>query len=371
MGRKVALADSCLVAIFIAPVRLRIPFDAFLILAAGGPLSVWILQNRRAKGIKKLGPKIVLATGSEITLIPHSLLGTSSVLANALVRFACFTRMMGPIRTVVQLADHLKYCTRRWKAVVPEDQGLHVPRLDVCSWLRNLDDIKLVKKTVTSDQLASFFSDVHYPRYYYEGSRRVRYGLWHMIGFELCKLERSDTVIDIGAQTGVWGRIARRRYGCKVFDVDIQYAPGIHSNKVGAEASSIPLPSASVSHIVSFCAFNCFEDMSDILFLREATRLLVPGGKLVIVPLCVAEEYVNLYDPAACTPSESFDSEARLVPRPGWKVRFGRWYDYRAFVKRIEVNITSFTKEIWHVCYPAWQGCQPPEFYAALFRKKT
>jgi SAM-dependent methyltransferase len=205
---------------------------------------------------------------------------------------------------------------------------------------------------VTHEDLARFQNQMKYPRFYYLAERRIRYSLWHHVGTELSGLDRTGVVIDVGAQAGLWGSMIRRHFGCRVLDVDLEYKPGRHGFRIGAPANSIPIESASVSHIVSFCAFNCFEGDDDTAMIHEAARVLVPGGKLVIVPLCIGDEYVNLYDPRLISGVERLDRGARPAAMMGWGNNFGRWYDRHAFETRILPHAGSFDVEIHRISHP-------------------
>lgn len=303
------------------------------------------------------------------TAIPRLVYGTGSALAHNAARIVYSIRMLGIARTAIQVAVRSGYHIKTRKLQVANQRAPQIEALSRCSWLKSLSHVEVIDYSITSDALASFMSDVRYPRYYYRGYSRVRSALWHMVGLHLCDLERGNLVLDIGAHRGIWGRIARKKYRCDVFDVDLQYSPGIRGTQVGADAAAIPIPSNSVSHIVSFCAFNCMEGTSDIGLMKEATRLLRPGGKLVIVPLCIGDEHVNLYDPLICTQPHSFDPGARQVAWWRWGNNFGRWYDRSAFSKRVLANTTAFKKTIYRVRHISPMDSPFPQFYAGLFTK--
>lgn len=232
-----------------------------------------------------------------------------------------------------------------------------------CSWLDSLAQVRVIETAVTHQELSEFQRRMDYPRYYYRAERRIRYSLWHHVGILLCGLEKNSVVIDIGAQAGLWGSMTRRRFGCRVLDVDLEYKPGQRGFRIGASASSIPLENSSVTHVVSFCAFNCFEGEADTAMILEAARVLVPGGKLIIVPLCIGDEYVNLYDPRLIGGVERLDRGARAAALPGWGNKFGRWYDREAFESRILQHAASFHTEIHRVTHPF----HPHEGFDAMY----
>ena len=94
-----------------------------------------------------------------------------------------------------------------------------------------------------------------------------------------------------------------------------------------------------------------------------------PRGRLVIVPLCIADEYVNLFDPAIMDRPENLDERARHVAWDAWGSNFGRWYDRRAFRERFLQNLAGMAVRIEQVKLeqPADSGVR--NFYAAVCTK--
>ena len=296
------------------------------------------------------------------------LCGTRSKALSTLVRFALSARSLGPARVASKLISRAQARLNR-----PSDAGQsgNLETLKDCSWLDALAGLQVIDSEVTEDDLLNFQRRMKYPRFYYRAERRIRYSLWHHIGTELCGLDRSNVVIDVGAQAGLWGSMIRRHYGCRVFDLDLEYKPGRHGFRIGAPASSIPLESSSVSHMVSFCAFNCFEGNDDSAMVREAARVLIPGGKLVIVPLCIGDEYVNLYDPRLLAGVERLDKGARAAALRGWGNRFGRWYDREAFESRILRHAGAFDLEVFRVRHPFNRHEGFEAMFAARFTRRS
>lgn len=299
------------------------------------------------------------------------LFGTRSRVANAAARLFRSIQTSGLASTVSEIYART---TERRKRAHTADAGTGDPETlldrDSCSWLDAVPCTVLPERAVTPDELAAFMSAYRFPRFYYGGMRRIRYALWHLIGFERCGLDGGAVVIDVGAQAGIWGELARRKYGCTVYDVDLRYPHGVHGRRIGAGAGCIPLPDGTATHIVTFCAYNCFEGPADEAFIVEASRLLAPGGKLVIVPLCIADEHVNLYDPAICDREQSFDPGARRVAWHGWGNNFGRWYDKQAFEKRVLHHAAGMRLHVGRIKHPDLPCDDVPSFWAATFVKE-
>lgn len=294
--------------------------------------------------------------------------GTKSPLANAAARLAYSLRTLGVVRTVKEVADRIAYNRRARHLKQPENRRPEMEGLSRCSWVQDLG-VDVREESITCEELSWFLDRTRYPYYYYGKSRRVRYAMWHMVGLQLCALTADDVALDSGAGPGIWGRIVRKEFGCGVFDVDRRYRSGIHGTRIGCDADTVPLPDRSLTRVVSFCSFNCFDNTGDIGMLREASRLLTDGGRLVIIPLCIADAHVNLYDPLIREHAEGFDRGAAGVAWHGWGNNFGRWYDKSAFKTRILENIPGFRLTLWHIRHPEVQSAETNEFYAAEFVK--
>jgi len=137
--------------------------------------------------------------------------------------------------------------------------------------------------------------------------------------------------------------------GARVLRQDLHYTPGMHDiafprvvphqaplwpqngkvtvTCIGCDACALPLPAASVDVITLHCSFEHFEGDGDRRFVREALRVLRPGGRLLIVPFYCGDAY-------------------REVVRPHFAAgcRFQRYYDPPSFVERVlsglEVPVT-------------------------------
>ncbi len=185
--------------------------------------------------------------------------------------------------------------------------------------------------------------------------------LEHFLSFDLLALSSEDVVIDIASQWSPFPEIIRKKFGCTVYRQDLDYRPGLHGDRIGGNAARLPLPDASVTKMSLHCSFEHFERKNDIAFVREAARVLKPGGRVCIIPLYLNGQFVNQTDPVFPTEEIPFDKEAKVVLVPGWNNRFGRYYSVDQFCKRIvgvlpvnmELRLYRFLneKEIDPICY--------------------
>jgi SAM-dependent methyltransferase len=131
---------------------------------------------------------------------------------------------------------------------------------------------------------------------------------------------------------------------CQDSLLDGQNLDGI--SYIGGSIDAIPLPDQSLDAISCHHSFEHFRNDLDVKFIWEAVRLLRVGGKLVITPLFLTNEYaeiwnnkhVETYDPQKAT--TLIDSTATFA---GWGPYegFARTYSPAAFKERILDNLPS------------------------------
>lgn len=149
-------------------------------------------------------------------------------------------------------------------------------------------------------------------------------------------------VVDVAAASSCFPEIVQAQYGCRVIANDLNFPPGLADigpgrQRLGCDASNLPLAAESVDLMTMHCALEMFEAEADTAVVREAARVLKPGGRLVVVPLYLHETYHVLRDPK--TDREhlpELEADARLVYRRNyWKVAFARFYGPRSLKRRL------------------------------------
>lgn len=193
----------------------------------------------------------------------------------------------------------------------------------------------------------------------------------HWTAAELLELDPSDLYLDVASQDSPAPEIYKRLYACTVLRQDLAYRPGRHGNRIGGSAGSIPMPDGAFSKMALHNAFEHFEGDADTGFMREAERLLRPGGRLCILPLFMHPTYCIQTDLSILPPGAEhrFDRDARIHDAPGWRDRHGRFYDVPHLLRRVIRPALGLDVQIIHYENAAdlYPGCHL--HYAALFRR--
>ncbi len=184
----------------------------------------------------------------------------------------------------------------------------------------------------------------------------------YYVTYHWLDLGPEDTFIDVAAQDCPFAFFVRDHFGSQVFRQDLFYLKrGVNGTDIGGNAARIPLPSGSVSRMALHNSLEHFEGRSDIKFFLEAQRLLGPGGKLLIVPLFISEEYSTVRN-------DGWVDEHGVKHLWGKGARFARWYDLAHFEKRI---LSQAKKLEPHVFFVVNAGDVHPHVYPyfAIFEK--
>lgn len=186
---------------------------------------------------------------------------------------------------------------------------------------------------------------------YYDGGKASNFtekSLEHYLTAKLLNLSRRDVYIDIGNANSPTPEIYHKLYGCKVYRQDLVFPEGIHGNIIGGDAGNMPVQDGFATKMALHCTFEHFEQDGDIRFIKEASRVLNKGGKLLIVPLYLFNRYAIQTDPSALPKAGiPFESDAILYCAKGWGNRHGRFYDVPHFIARIRNNLNDLKLTIY------------------------
>lgn len=190
-----------------------------------------------------------------------------------------------------------------------------------------------------------FVEKARYPDGAY-GDYFVEKTLEHFISFQFSDINEHSLVVDVANAGSSFPNIMNDIFGCKVISNDLAFAPGefvVESwhTRIGCNACNLPLKDESVDLITIHCALEMFENNDDINLVKEATRVLKPRGKMVIIPLYMNEIHHIFRDPKNSRKIQpETDEGSILIYRNNfWGVAFARFYSVDAFCKRILLNV--------------------------------
>ena len=152
----------------------------------------------------------------------------------------------------------------------------------------------------------------NYPRYFREfGAALCQKSVQHYVSYRLLNMRKNSVYIDVASSNSVFPQIVKKFVGdLEVYKQDISYKWGIHQELIGSFASNIPMSDNSVDYMTLHCSIEHFEDNEDFKFFQEALRLLAVGGKVCIIPLYLADEYVIVTSPSVWKNKYSVYAEA-------------------------------------------------------------
>ena len=186
---------------------------------------------------------------------------------------------------------------------------------------------------VDEASFARWISDARYPILAYHVNSRTKF-LEHFLSVELIGA-RTGTLMDVASCRSYFPELMRRR-GFRVIVQDLTYTPGLHGDILGSNAAAMPIPDASIDVMTLHCAFEHFEGSSDTGFIREAARVLKPGGRVVLLPLYLNENALTWVDPYFLAIGERVEEQGSTwQPAVGYSNRFGRMYAPENFVERV------------------------------------
>ncbi len=219
--------------------------------------------------------------------------------------------------------------------------------------------IKVEEYFIDGAGFAGYLSQTDYPAAYYGGGldprlNFVEKALEHYVSLDFLGLRPGDTFIDVAASNSPFHQIIKDRFpGIRAYQQDLIFPPGVHAHRIGGPAGEIPLSPASVRAVTLHCALEHFEGEDDMAFFRRMEKILVPGGRVVVLPFYLAREYTIHVDPAFNLlrgHRVRFDRSDRYRLRyADWYQHFSRHYDVDALLRRIVRKAPGLEPRIYRV----------------------
>jgi SAM-dependent methyltransferase len=208
------------------------------------------------------------------------------------------------------------------------------------------------------------------PDYY--AFNRAEKALEHYLSAQLLGLGERDIYVDVASEQSPVPEIFERLFGVTAYRQDLSYQPGVHRDRIGGDAAHMPVPDGFATAMGLHCSFEHFERESDAGFIREAARVLLPGGAVCVVPLYLSEDYAIQTDPEAAPPaSVPFEDDATVYCARGWGNRHGRFYDPEHLVSRVVASAGGLAVEVYRIMNAAEVDPSCYARFAMIVRKPS
>jgi SAM-dependent methyltransferase len=226
--------------------------------------------------------------------------------------------------------------SRRWELLTK----LRLNNLKINQMLQPATELELAELPIPITKL-NLSSDLYnrliqtpilkrYRKFSYVHSKPLEY----LTTATLLDLTSGDAVLDAAGGSDaeyIQALMAFTNLNLKAYCQDALQQGQISNNVIyiGGSIQSIPLPDQSLDGISCHHSFEHFQQDLDIEFLREALRLLRVGGKLVITPLFLTNQYAEIWNRK---PFETFDPE-RAITIFDSTASFAGWGAYEGFAR--------------------------------------
>lgn len=218
----------------------------------------------------------------------------------------------------------------------------------------------------------NWLTKANFPKEYIDsyGEKFVEKALEHYVGAKLLQIAQDDVLIDVAASHSPWYKMVERMYGCQAYALDLVFPSGINAQKIGADATAMPLPDGFASKVALHCAYETFEGNADIKLLPEIERVLSPSGKMVILPLYMHDFFFIESSPVADRRNIDYQNAEKVWRNDGYNVRYSRKYSVEAFFKRIVSNLNNLKLTIYYIENEKEIDAACYLKFAAVFEKK-
>lgn len=154
--------------------------------------------------------------------------------------------------------------------------------------------------------------------------------------------------IDAMASSSRWASDVNQKYGIKAYSVDINEPLNPTYCFVKADVTKMPFEDASIDAISVQSGVELLPGKTDIEFIKEAQRVLKPGGKCIILPLYLNSEFCNLYGRSYYKQKAVKDmGEVISYVRLDYDLPFTRLYDLNNLEKRLLA--TTDNRSCWYL----------------------
>ena len=161
--------------------------------------------------------------------------------------------------------------------------------------------------------------------------------LEHFVAWSVLDLGRPGVrYVDVAGASSPWATLLRAR-GAEAYCVDLR----VHAAYRGldyyleCDATRLPWPDASIDAMSLQCAYEMFLGDSDTRFVKEAARVLRPGGKVAVVPLYMHTHPCYYSTPEHYAKDCGDPGATKYLRKDAWGVPASRKYTAGTLAERV------------------------------------
>ena len=214
--------------------------------------------------------------------------------------------------------------------------------------------IEIEEYSPSAELFLQFKKEGYFPTDYHGG---INGSVWdeklleHWIAAELLGLKdykESNVYVDIAAACSPWVKSLRDQLSISAFAIDLGTIGEKFNNLPyyrSENATQTTFQDASISGASLQCAFEMFAGNDDIKFIKELSRILRPGGKVIILPLYMHTHYCTYSSPEFFGKGYSNQEAREYINHNAWNVPTSRKYDAIKFKERVINTIEELGME--------------------------
>ncbi len=156
-----------------------------------------------------------------------------------------------------------------------------------------------------------------------------------LLGF--AQWDSGEIYLDLGAQASPFARYLREKRGIKAYGIDL--AKSIYADLgyyLQEDVTDLHFSDNSVRAMSAQSAYETFTGTIDSRMIQEASRVLEPGGKFIILPLYMHEKYLSTVSPTYYGKGTADEGSYECIRTDcRGDLAIGRFYDIAALKRRV------------------------------------
>lgn len=161
---------------------------------------------------------------------------------------------------------------------------------------------------------------------------------------DLSSYADGDIYVDVAACNSPWANYLREERGLSAYAIDLTVGEEFRALPYyrREDATATTFANKSVRGASLQCAFELFSGSDDVDFVAEVSRILAPGGSVVILPLYMHTHYCTYATREYWGRGYAASGAVEYVRADTWGVQSSRKYDPATLSRRILEPATDY-----------------------------